>query len=69
MRAFLIVTGVIFGLIVVSYVASRMGEYHVESICVGLLVIAMAIAVVHGVLRLRSMQADYDVRCPPKPPK
>jgi hypothetical protein len=60
---------VIFGLIVVSYVASRMGEFHVESVCVGLLVIAMAITVIHGVLTLRRMQADYDSRCPPKPPK
>ena len=33
------------------------------------LVIAMAITVFYGVLKLRSMQTDYDLRSPPKSPK
>ncbi len=56
-------------LIVASYVANRLGSYHVERILTGLLVVAMAITVFYGVLKLRQMQADYDLRCPPKAPK
>jgi hypothetical protein len=56
-------------LIVASYVANRLGSYHVERILTGLLVVAMAITVFSGVLKLRQMQADYDLRCPPKAPK
>ena len=59
----------ILGLIVASYVANRLGSYHVERILTGLLVVAMAITVFYGVLKLRQMQADYDLRCPPKAPK
>jgi len=59
----------IFGLIVVSYVASRMGQFHVESLSVGILVTAMAVTVVYGVLELRRMQTAYDAHCPPKAPK
>jgi hypothetical protein len=29
----------------------------------------MAVTVFYGVLKLRQMQADYDLRCPPKEPK
>jgi hypothetical protein len=59
----------ILGLIVGSYVAARLGAYGVEKALVGILVVAMAATVVHGVLKLRRMQADYDARCPPKAPK
>lgn len=56
-------------LIIVSYVGNRQGAYGVEKAFVGLLVVAMAITVFYGVLKLRQMQADYDLRCPPKAPK
>ena len=56
-------------LIVAGYVAYRQGAYHVERVLTGLLVIAMAITVFYGVLKLRSMQTDYDLRSPPKSPK
>jgi hypothetical protein len=35
----------------------------------GLLVLSMAVVVIYGVLKLRQMQTDYDLRCPPKEPK
>ena len=35
----------------------------------GMLVVAMAITVFYGVLKLRRMQADYDLRSPHKEPK
>jgi hypothetical protein len=35
----------------------------------GLLVVAMAITVFYGVLKLRQMQSTYDANCPPKAPK
>ena len=35
----------------------------------GLLVLGMAVTVLYGVLKLRQMQADYDLRCPPKESK
>jgi hypothetical protein len=41
----------------------------VERRLVGLLVIAMAITVLYGVLKLRQMQAAYNMHCPPKAPK
>ena len=56
-------------LIVASYVANREGSYHVERMLTGLLVVAMAITVFYGVLKLRQMQADYDLRSPPKESK
>jgi hypothetical protein len=59
----------ILGLIIASYVANRQGEYGVEKACVGLLVVAMAITVFYGVLKLRQMQMTYDAHCPPKAPK
>jgi hypothetical protein len=56
-------------LIIASYVANRQGSYHVERILTGLLVVAMAITVFYSVLKLRRMQADYNLRCPPKASK
>jgi hypothetical protein len=56
-------------LIIASYIANREGAYDVERRFAGLLVIAMAITVFYGVLKLRQMQATYDAHCPPKPPK
>jgi hypothetical protein len=56
-------------LIIVSYVANREGAYHIERMSSGLLVIAMAITVFYGVLKLRQMQSACDAKCPPKAPK
>jgi hypothetical protein len=56
-------------LILASYVANREAAYHVERAFSGLLVLAMALTVLYGVLRLRRMQATYDEHVPPKPPK
>jgi hypothetical protein len=56
-------------LIVAAYVANRQGSYHVERLLTGLLVVVMAITVFYGVLQLRRMQANYDLRSPPKEPK
>jgi uncharacterized membrane protein len=59
----------ILGLIIVSYVANRMANYTEERMLVGVLVVAMAITVFYGVLKLRRMQIDYDARVPAKAPK
>jgi hypothetical protein len=59
----------ILGLIVASYVSNRLGDYHAERIFTGILVLGMAVAVFYGVLKLRQMQTDYDLRSPVKPPK
>ena len=52
-------------LIVATYTSYRMGHYGYEKRFAGLLVIIMAITVFYGIMKLRSMQADYDTRCPP----
>lgn len=59
----------ILGLIIVSYVGNREGAYGVERLFASLLVAAMAITVFYGVLKLRRIQVDYDLRCPPKASK
>jgi len=56
-------------LIVAAYVANRQGAYGMEKAFVGLLVLGMAATVFYGVLTLRQMQADYDLRCPPREAK
>ena len=56
-------------LIVAGYVANRQGSYHMERILTGLLVVVMAIVVFYGVLKLKRMQVDYDLRSPAKAPK
>ncbi|MGB7751253.1 MAG: hypothetical protein WCF88_06840, partial [Candidatus Acidiferrales bacterium] len=56
-------------LIIASYVANLEGAYHIERVSSGLLVVAMAIAVFYGVLKLRQMQSTYDANCPPKASK
>ena len=60
---------VILGLIMASYAANRQGDYGVERRLVGLLVAIMAVTVLYGVLKLRKMQEDYDLRRPAKEPK
>jgi len=59
----------ILGLIVGSYVAYREGDYSVEKRLASVLVVAMALTVFHGVLKLRHMQTIYDAQCPQKPAK
>ena len=50
----------IFCLIVSSYIFYREGDYPMERRLGALLVIAMAIIVFYGVLKLKRMQATYD---------
>jgi hypothetical protein len=57
---------VIFGLIMASYVANRQGDYGAERRFVSVLVVSMAITVFYGILKLRRMQEDYDLRHPQK---
>ena len=57
---------VLFVLIVAASTANRQGNYEMERRFVGVLVLAMAATVFYGVLRLKSMQADYMRRLPPK---
>jgi hypothetical protein len=59
----------IFGLIVAATAANRQADYDMEKKFAGVLVLAMAATVVYGVLKLRRMQADFDLRCPPKKEK
>jgi hypothetical protein len=59
----------ILGLIIASYVANREGAYATERVLTGLLILGMGAAVLYGILKLRQMQADYDVRCPTKEEK
>ena len=60
---------VILCLICATYVANREAAFGAEKKLGGLLVLCMAAAVIYGVLKLRQMQADYDLRCPHKEPK
>jgi hypothetical protein len=53
-------------LIIASYVANREGSYGMEKRFGAILVVAMALTVLYGVLKLRQMQTTYDVHCPPK---
>jgi hypothetical protein len=59
----------ILALIVAAYVANRQADYVVERRFAGALVVAMALVVAYGVLKLRQMQATYDAGRPAKPDK
>jgi len=59
----------ILALIIASYVGNRLGNFPLEKAMGGLLVLGMAITVFYGVLKLKQMQADYDLRCPAKEAK
>jgi len=59
----------IFGLIVAGYVANREGAYVTERMLSGALILGMGAVVAYGILKLRQMQTDYDLRCPPKEEK
>ncbi|HVP70852.1 MAG TPA: hypothetical protein VMS45_05955 [Gemmatimonadaceae bacterium] len=56
-------------LIVTSYRANRAENYVLERELVGALVVVMAITVVYGVLRLRSLTAQFDAMAPHKEKK
>ena len=56
----------IAGLIVVAYVANRTGSYDIERAAGSLLVVGMAAVVWHGIVKLKRMQADFDLREPHK---
>jgi hypothetical protein len=64
-----IINAGILCLIIASYFSYREGNYHMERRFAALLVVAMAITVFYGVLKLRRMQTIYDARCPPKASK
>ena len=54
----------ILGLVVASYVFNRLGSFDNERRCSAGLVVAMALIVFYGVLKLRQMQTAYDAQCP-----
>jgi hypothetical protein len=56
-------------LMMASYISFRAGAYEVERRVAGGLVVAMAITVLYGVLKLRKMQETYDANSPPKDEK
>lgn len=56
-------------MIVASYIFYRQGDYAMERHLEGTLVIAMAITVFYGVLKLKSLQTVYDAQAIPKAPK
>jgi hypothetical protein len=56
-------------LIVASYVAYREADYGLEKKFDAALVVAMALTVLYGVLKLRQMQIAYDAQCPQKAAK
>ena len=59
----------IFGLIIASYAANHAGNFTAEKAFVGILILIMAGTVTYGILKLRTMQAAYDARCPVKKDK
>lgn len=58
----------IFGLVVGSYAAYRLGDFATERAVASLMILGLVAIVVYGILRLRRMQEDYDRRCPHKDP-
>jgi hypothetical protein len=59
----------IVGLIVAGYVANREGAYVTERMLTGVLILGLGATVLFGILKLRKMQMDYDLRCPHKEEK
>lgn len=57
---------VILALIIGAYAANRLGSFPVERALGSLLVLGLGALVWFGILKLKSMQADFDRRCPPK---
>jgi len=56
----------ILGLIIAGYLANREGAYFTERMLTGLLVLGVGATVLYGILKLRKMQMDYDLRWPSK---
>lgn len=56
----------ILALIIAGYVANREAAYHIERLVNGFLILSMGALVLFGILKLRQMQTDYTLRCPPK---
>ena len=56
----------ILGLIVAAYVANRLGAFPVERSCDSVLVLGMAATTWFGIVKLKAMQADFDLRSPHK---
>lgn len=52
--------------IIAGYTANRMAHYTVERVLAGALIMSMGATVLYGILKLRKMQAEYDLRCPAK---
>jgi hypothetical protein len=59
----------ILALIVASYIANRERNFELERRFSSTLVMLMTIVVFYGILKLRQMQAAYDLRAPKKEPK
>jgi hypothetical protein len=59
----------ILALIVCAYVANHQGAFGAEKRFAGALVVAMAVTVFYGVLKLRKMQTAFDARRPEKAAK
>src|SRR4249919_1852225 len=59
-----VITIAIAGLIVVAYIANRTGSYDIERAAGSLLVLGMFALVWHGIVKLKRMQADFDLREP-----
>jgi hypothetical protein len=53
-------------LIVAAYTFYREANYHMEKRLDSSLIIMMALTVIYGVLRLKQLQAAFDVNCPQK---
>jgi hypothetical protein len=64
-----IINAGILGLIVAAYIANRERNFELERKFSSSLVIIMTIVVFYGILKLRQMQTDYDLRSPKKEPK
>lgn len=52
-----------------GYIANRESQFVVERVFGGALVLLMVATVLYGIAQLKRMQADFDARRPPKPPK
>jgi hypothetical protein len=59
----------ILALIIAGYVANREAAYRTERFVNGFLILSMGALVLYGILKLRQMQTDYTLRCPPKDEK
>ena len=61
-----IINVAILGLTMAAYVSNRQGDYGAEKTFVDVLIVAMAVTVVYGVLQLKKMQVEFDLRRPTK---